>query len=258
MKSIGPLLESWDTLNVYCEVFKLDSFTFDDFVEAMSFSSEDVECELFVEAHCAALKILVASEADGGKIQIQLPEMDEEEDEEDSAAEPSPPPTPTPEPEPKPKGRATRSSLAKAEAEALQAEPEPAREPTPEPSSTHRAAEMQAEMNWIDRLRKRDFKDGGWQIIMVGLFHQLSKNPRQTEACEVLLKELAPLSMEATKETARQQYAKLDVNLRIQALQILCMLTAETKSIRGYMEQCSDEMTLLRKEKIGWQRHKKI
>jgi len=258
MKSVGSLLESWDTLNVYCEIFKLDSFTFDDFVEAMQFSSEDVECELFVEAHCAALKILVDSEADGGKVQIQLPKLDDEEEDEDSDEEESAEPTPTPEPEPKPKGRATRSSLAKAEAAALQAEAQTTtRESTPEPKSTHRAAEMQAEINWIERLQKRDFKDGGWQIIVVGLLHQLSKNPRQTQVCEELLKALAPLDMEPTKETARLQYTKLNVNLRIQALQIICMLTSETKAARGYMEQCSEEMTVLRKEKIKWQRDKK-
>ena len=258
MKSIGPLLECWDTLNVYCEVLKLDSFTFDDFVEAMQFSSEDVDCELFVETHCAALKMLVSSEAEGGKVHVQLPDMDEESDEEeDEEAEASAPPTPTPEPEPKPKGRATRSSLAKAEAEALKAEPEPAKEPTPEPQSPHRAAEMQAEIGWIDRLRKRDFKNGGWQIIMVGLLHQLSKNPRNFESCETLLKELAPLDMPATPETARQQYAKLDVNLRIQALEIVCMLIAETKAVRNYMEECSEQMTGFRKEKIQFQRDRK-
>lgn len=257
MKSIGPLLESWDTLSVYCEIFKLDSFTFDDFVEAMQFSSEDVDCELFVEIHCAALKLLVQSEADGGKIQVQLPEMDDEDEDEESEAEATAPPTPTPEPEPKPRGRATRSSLAKAEAEALKAEPEPVREPTAEPKSTHRAAEMQIEMGWIDRLRKRDFKNGGWQIIMIGLLYQLSKNPRKFAACEVLLKELAPLTMDPTPETARQQYAKLDVNLRIEALQTVCMLTAETKAIRGYMEDCSEQMTAYRKEKIGHQRDRK-
>jgi hypothetical protein len=117
---------------------------------------------------------------------------------------------------------------------------------------------MQFEMGWIDRLRKRDFKNGGWEVIMVGLLYQLSKNPRQLAACEPLLKELAPLTMEPTKETARVCYAKLDVNLRIEALQIVCMLTASTKAIRGYMEDCSDQMTLLRKEKIQWQRDRKI
>jgi hypothetical protein len=256
MKSVGPLLESWDTLNVYCEIFKLDSFTFDDFVEAMQFSSDDVDCELFVEVHCAALKMLVQSEADGGAIQVKLPEIEEEE-EDDSSAEASAAATPTPEPETLPPARSTRSSMRKSDIEALKVELEPSRESTAEPKSTHRAAEMQAGMGWIEKLRKRDFKNGGWQVIMVGLLNQLSKNPRLFEACETILKELAPLSMEATQEIARQQYAKLNVNLKIQALQIVCMLTAETKAVRGFMEECSNQMTDFRKEKIQWQRHRK-
>ncbi|TVY20333.1 Imitation switch two complex protein 1, partial [Lachnellula arida] len=257
MKSVGPLLESWDTLNVYCEIFKLDSFTFDDFVEALQFSSEDVECELFVEVHCAVLKLLVSAEADGGKVNVQLPDMGEEDDEDESGAEGSPKNSPTPEPEPAPKGRATRSSLAKAEAEAAKAEQENTKEDSEEPKDNHRAAEMQDEAGWIDRLRRRDFKNGGWQFIMIGLLYQLSKGPRYAGSLEDLLTELAPLNMPPTQDTARQQYNKLEVNLRIKALQIICMLTAETKAVRGYMEECSEQMTTFRKEKIQYQREKK-
>ncbi|TGO62399.1 hypothetical protein BCON_0020g00170 [Botryotinia convoluta] len=257
MSSIGQLLETWDTLNVYCQIFKLDSFTFDDFVEALQFTSEDVDCELFVEIHCAVLKILVNSEADDGKLQIQLPEIEESDDEEESNGEASVAPSPTPEPEPKPKGRATRSSLAKAEAEALQKAAEQPPEEPAGPVNTHRAAEMEDSLEWIEKLRKRDFKNGGWEAIMVGLLYQLSKDERHFAACEALLVELAPLDSEPTQETARIQYAKLDVNLRIKALQIICMLTMETKAIRGYMEESSEHMTELRKEKIKYQRDKK-
>jgi hypothetical protein len=259
MESVGALLESWDTLNVYCEIFKLDSFTFDDFVEAIQFSSEDVDCQLFVEMHCAVLKLLVSSEADGGKVNVQLPEMEVEEEDDDDE-EPAAEPEPTPEPEPKPKGRATRSSLAKAEAEAEQARL--LAETTPEqdedgPKILHRAADMQAEIGWIDRLRKRDFKNGGWQITVIGLLYQMSKGHRAQGKYDALLEQLAPLTMEPTAETARKQYAKLDVNLRISVLQTLCILTAETKAIRSYMEECSEQMTGFRKEKIGFQRERK-
>jgi hypothetical protein len=255
MESVGPLLETWDTLNVYCEIFKLDSFTFDDFVEALQFTSEDVECELFVEIHCAALKLLVGSESEGGKIEVQLPEMDSDGEEEDSEDEASAIPTPTPEPEPKPATRTTRSSLARAEAANTKAES--ARSVSTEPKKLHRAAEMKAENDWVERLKKRDFKNGGWEVIMVGLLHQLSKSPRYEKCCENLLKHLAPLDREPTPSTAKEQYSSLDINLRVKALQIVCMLTAETKAIRGFMDECSEQMTSFRKEKITWQRDRK-
>lgn len=262
MASMGPLLETWDTLNVYCEIFKLDSFTFDDFVEAMSVASEQIPVQLFDEIHCSVLKILVDSEHDGGRVRITLPELDadsdeegdeEEDGEEDASQEGSP------EPEPKPTGRATRSSLAKLEAERLAAEAAAAEEEErlAELSTRHQAEELLAEYDWIEHLRRRDFTNGGWEMIVVGLLHQLSKNPRKEEICEELLLELVPPGVEPSQESVRQNYAELDINNRVKILQIICMLTMETKAVRGYMEDCSETMTKYRKDRIEWQRQKK-
>ncbi len=162
MKSIGPLLETWDTLNVYCEIFKLDSFTFDDYVEAMQVASEEVPVQLFDEIHCAVLKILVNSEDDGGKVQIQLPELDDDdEEEEDDEEEDSQ--VLTPEPEPQPTARATRGSLAKREAERLAAELAQAEREAQEAldAPKHRAEEVLDGYDWIEQLRKRDLSNGG-------------------------------------------------------------------------------------------------
>ena len=259
MKSVGPLLETWDTLNVYCEIFKLDSFTFDDFVEAMTIASEEIRSQLFEEIHCAVLKILVSSEADGGKVQIQLPELEEDDDEDEDEEEDEESATESPEPQPQPTGRATRSSLAKLEAERLAAEAAAAEKELQEAEDApkHLAHEVLSGFDWIEQLRKRDFKDGGWELIMVGLLHQLSKNERYRAGCDELLQQLVPKTVEPSRETVLQHYARLDVNYRVQALQIICMLTAETKAIRGYMEDCSEQMTSYRKEKIEWQRKRK-
>ncbi|KAM0334419.1 hypothetical protein ACHAQA_001445 [Verticillium albo-atrum] len=255
MSSVGPLLETWDTLNVYCEIFKLDSFTFDDFVETMCVASEETTVQLFEEIHCSVLKTLVSSEADGGKVNVPLPELEDSDDEDDEEDEEEAR-SPTPEAE-KPPARATRSSLAKAEAERLAAEVRAAEAEAAEPEIKHRAEDLLADYEWIDHLRKRDFKDGGWEMIMVGLLHQLSKEPRLEESCEQLLEQLVPRDVDPTQETVLQAYATLDVNYRVQALQIICMLTTRTKAIRAYMEDCSETMTGYRKEKIEWQRQRK-
>lgn len=259
MKTVGPLLETWDTLNVYCEIFQLDSFTFDDYVEAMRVASEEVKVPLFDEVHCAVLKILVSPEADGGKIHFRLPEVQEEDDSEEEDSEEEDEEEEDREPTPLPTARATRSSMAKLEAERLAAEAAAAEkeERELENAPRHRAEEVLANFDWIDHLRKRDFKDGGWETIMVGLLNQLSKDERQKAACEELLIQLVPRDVEATQETVRQHYAALDINYRVQALQIICMLTTETKAIRGYMEDCSEQMTAFRKDKIEWQRQRK-
>lgn len=254
-ESVGALLETWNTLNVYCEVFQLDSFTFDDFVEAMRFSSDEVDCELFVEIHCAVLKKLVNSEKEDGAVQISLPDLPDE-DSEESDSEEEEEEEQTPEPEPVVTRMTTRSSLAKAEAENLKAQENRSRSGSAE-VKIHRAAEMFDRYGWIDRLRKRDFRNGGWELVMIGLLHQLCGRPQMAKTCEEILKHLAPLDKEPTQETAQAQYATLDINLRIQALQIICMLTLETKAIKNYLEECSNQMTEFRKEKIEYQRARK-
>jgi archaellum component FlaC len=259
MESVGPLLETWNTLNVYCEVFQLDSFTFDDFLQAMRFSSDEMDCELFVEIHCAVLKKLVNAEKDdNGAIQISLPELPVEESDdsdEDEEMEEDEQDEPEVTPEPAVTRMTTRGSLAKAEAEGLKASMNGDHDSSE--IKTHRASEMLSEYGWIERLRQRDFRNGGWEIIMIGLLHQLSVRPRMEKVCNQILEHLAPLDQEPTQDTARAQYAVLDVNLRIRALQIICMLSLETRAIRNYLEECSNQMTEFRKEKIEYQKARK-
>lgn len=260
MESVGPLLETWDTLNVFCEVYQLDSFTFDDYIEALQFSSDEVQCELLVEIHCAVLKKLVNDANDkNGQVQVSLPELVRPESEEDSTQDTSAIPTPTPEPEIRHSGRTTRSSLAKSEAAELKASNAANQSPLSDPR-LHRAAEIDQSTgtyDWKMRLRKRDFGDSKWIVIVSGLLNQLSGNPRLRKGCDEILSHLAPLDQSAVPETVISQYASLNINLRVKILQMLCMLSLETKAVRAYMEDCTIQMTEHRKEKIDVQRARK-
>ena len=247
MNSVGLLLETWNTLNVYCEVFVLDSFTFDDYIDALLFKTEQYECELLSEIHCSVLKRLVNDEKDlNGKVQVLLPvaPQDQEASTGDNSQEQ------TPEPELK---RTTRSSLAKAEIAELKAQALIA-------AKIHRAPEIDQCVrgyDWKQRLRKRDFRDGRWVIILVGLLNLLSVKPRHKDMCDAILANLAPVNMEPTENTAISQYAHLSINHRVRILQLLCMLSLETTAVRSYMEECTVNMTGFRKDKIEQQRARK-
>ena len=247
MASVGNLLELWNTLNVLAEVYFLDSFTFDEFFEAMKFSSPDINCELFGEVHCAVLKQLVD---DDGEVLCRMPEMpddesEDEDDEEDDKMD-SEPATPLDAP-----AHATRSRLSQVQNMTEDAEMKD------EAQLPHQAVEMLGETSWTERLQKRDFADGGWQIIIVGLLYQLSLDDRHKELCDRILSELAPLDDEPTQETAKHRYAILDINLRISALHEIVMLSLPTKAVRNYLEEISEEMTKIRKKKVEYQRKRK-
>lgn len=248
MKSIGPLLCAWETLNVHDTIYMLDSFTFDDFADAMRFSSEEQECELFVEVHCSVLKQIIN---ENGKLQAPLPNMaEEEESDEETSSEES---TPTPEPEP-PK-RTTRSSLRKSEVQQLV---EKARTPTPEPpKEIHKAGAFVADFDWIEQLKIRNFQNGGWQAIMVALLYRLSFDPIQKDICDEILAVLVPGDQDPTIESIAENYRDMDVNLRVAALDQALRLTVTTEAFRDQLNAASLEMTRLRKEKIEFQRKRK-
>src|SRR5204862_2537567 len=100
------------------------------------------------------------------------------------------------------------SGLARSTASSTKTKPQRSRSATADPK-THLATEIQRGYHWVDRLRKRDFKRGGWEVVIIGLLHQLSKNPRYEKSCEEILTKLAPVDMEPTQEAAKQQYACL-------------------------------------------------
>lgn len=260
MESVGSLLETWNTLNVYCEVFQLDSFTFDDYIEALQLGTDTLQCELLVEIHCALLKKLVNDINDQhGQIQVSLPDAPHSDtSENNSVREDSKISTPTPEPE-KPPARSTRSSLAKTEAAELKETDRVSLNSASEPKY-HRASEIDRSTrgyDWKARCRKRDFSDGSWIVIIVGLINQLSGNPRLKLQCDEVLVKLAPVNLEPTPETAICQYVESDINIRVKILQLLCMLCLETKAIRNYMEDCTNTMTEYRKDRIDVQRMRK-
>lgn len=243
MESMGMLLEVWNTLNVQCEVYQLDSFTFDDFVDAMRFQSDETKCELLEEIHCSVLGMFID---DSGKLLVKdLPKKVEQTVADDSEMlDESEASTPIPDAP----ARSTRSRLSHIESAADQ----------PDADRGNRAAEMLGERGWLERLVAHDFEDGGWQVIMIGVLHQLSANSKLKAKCDRILAELAPTEMEPTRETALEQYAGLDINLRITALQMLTLLSIRTDTIKESLEQCMEDMTETRKRKIDIQRAKKI
>lgn len=247
MKSMGPLLCVWETLNVHDTIYSLDSFTLDDFVDAMRFSSDEVECELLVEVHCAVLKQIVD---ESGKPQAPLPQIEESDESDNDESSKST----SPEPEPEPPVRTTRSSLRRSGANAIVKQ----RTPTPEPpKQMHKAAEFLSDFDWMEQCKIRNFREGGWQAILVGLLHTLSFSPVNKETCDEILAELVPGDEEPSVESIASHYVDLDVNLRIAALEIALRQTIATEIFRDQLNAAAAEMTRLRKEKIEYQKKRK-
>ncbi len=246
MDSMGMLLEAWNTLNVQCEVYVLDSFTFDDFVDAMRFRSLETKCELLEEVYCAVLKVLVNEKGDIVLSKGALPEMivESEEEESEDPQDESELSTPLPDAP----ARSTRSRLSHVD---------PLKSPSGLVEKLHRVPEMLGSRDWKSRVGARDFVEGGWQVALAGVLHHLSQSARYKARCDDILAWLAPTNLEPAQETALHQFASMDINLRISALQMITILSIATPVMKDFLENCSDDMTDVRKKKIEHQRERK-
>lgn len=227
---IGKLLEIWVFMNVYHEPLLLDPFTFDDFLDALRLSDQTVDCSLLNEMHCALLSILV--DLDEAEFAIPLPPDEEDilhvngngvhtsdkqnnEDDSDSNASPLPPPPPR-----------------------------------------NKAVAFLTYQNsdWKERLRKRMFKDGGWQQILIGVLHTVSYVEEWTDVCNAALDELASLDRPVALFAAYEGYYNLSFSLRVSILGILCDLVTGSNVVRSYMDKCMEEISRIKRERLERQR----
>lgn len=112
---------------------------------------------------------------------------------------------------------------------------------------------------WYERLRKRNFKDGNWQCIMMGVFSIVEYVPAFKPVIDKVYKVLAPTDDESSTRNGgianpssvlRQFYEELNINLRIQCLNILISLLSGGKVVRGYIDDCLDVSTALRRDRL--------
>ena len=247
MTSVGPLLESWNTLTVFGQFFLLDGFTFDDFVGAMMIASEEVSCELFTEVHCSVLKMLVDDQ--GTVLAKSLKQIADDASTDTSVGDASNSSSPAQEFSARTPRKQQHGGLADGDNIQLNG--------TAQKLMGHRVEDVLEEDEWIERLQKREFGNGGWQMIMLGLIEQLSLKPSHKPVCERIMRHLAPADQAASQQTVRRQYLTMDVNLRVAALQLAIMYTLETKQFKDHMEDCMREATETRKTKIQVQSEKK-
>lgn len=242
---VGAMLEIWNALNVHWDVYGLESFTFDDFVDAVKYSSPNIPCELFDELHCALLQTLVTTD---GHVQVTLPDIDSDSDGQ-TADDTSVPQTPL-EPNFVPK----KSRLSQVQ---TVDDDHPLLQNEGPHKVNNNAGEMLAGRPWIARLQERDFAEGGWQIILVGLLHQLALDETWKSRCAPVLAHVAPVQLRPTQDTAVTQYNSLDVSHRISVLQMLVSLSMTSLTLRKHLEDRGEEMTAIRKQKTEMQRTRK-
>lgn len=104
---------------------------------------------------------------------------------------------------------------------------------------------------WHDRLRKRNFKDGNWQTILLGVLSLVDDIPKYEKTINLVFKIMAPIGEPATATTALNQfYSRMDINLRLETLSILCQLLSTSDLVRSHIDKSLEESTHLRRSRL--------
>lgn len=104
---------------------------------------------------------------------------------------------------------------------------------------------------WHERLRKRNFRDGNWQCILLGVLSLVEYVPAFKPAIDKVYRVLAPIDMPPTSSTVMNQfYNALDIDLKLQVLSILVSLLMNGTQVRNYIDECLDSSTVLRRNRL--------
>lgn len=106
-------------------------------------------------------------------------------------------------------------------------------------------------ITWHERLRKRNFKDGNWQCILLGVLSLVEHMPCYNELIESIYVKLAPMESPPTPSTVLNQfYEAVNINLRLKILNLLIELLMNGNLVRSYIDECLEESTNLRRERL--------
>lgn len=264
---IEEALECWTFLNIYHSILKIDTFTFDDFLCAMSWNDEQLQnigrCELLDEIWCAVLGATLSSEVPKKGtstddnilgLQITLPPKGSlfDKSPNDKDAKDSFQGDQKAVNNEKTTGIQAAEDLGSEEKnETPQSEEED--KDTKEEKYSHNAYSVMnyRGVKWYDRLRKRNFKDGNWQTILLGLLSLVEYVPGYQKTIAEVFNTLAPPQNNPNPLTVQHEfYANLSIDLRFQTLRILTSLLVNGSLVREYIDKSLDTCATLRRARL--------
>ena len=240
---------------MFGEPLHLDSFTLDDYIDALRYQDTDFPCDLMIEIHCSLLKSLVNDSSPESLVVL-----------------------PTTHRSSKP----TKNGVVVAEEEEMDLEIK-LEAPSDEGSSYQETTSVdssatdtpfmytslldiraqankssnQSWLDWRTRVHTRDFASGGWEYAVIGILDELGDSYRLTTPVVDILEQLLPEGEKYTRKSASQNYSSLDPKLKVKCIQLLVQLVCQTPTVREFIEECMSSMTELRKEKVEVQRDRK-
>ncbi|KAM9912926.1 hypothetical protein OXX69_002085 [Metschnikowia pulcherrima] len=114
---------------------------------------------------------------------------------------------------------------------------------------------------WYERLRKRNYKDGQWLTIMMGVLSLVEYVPEYAETIQKVYRTLAPAQIKPASPSSvlTQFYTSMGIDLRLKVLHILTSLVVNGPAVRNYMDESLEQSANLRRTRLDilrdWKSH---
>ena len=106
-------------------------------------------------------------------------------------------------------------------------------------------------VSWYSSLQRRNFKDGNWQCILLGILSKVEYVNSFRGDIEKVYRTLAPSDQTATPSTVLTNfYGNMDINLRLRTMSILTSLLTDGKAVREYINNSLEFSTTLRRNRL--------
>ncbi|KAI8060339.1 hypothetical protein BC940DRAFT_323329 [Gongronella butleri] len=241
----GSFLMVWSFLNVFSRPLCLSPFSLDDFESALHYNSNDVKCELVYEVIASLLNCIIRHRLNHGTQRTANPA------ENDNDA-----------------SQTQHYQLASrmndlALHESRQGTPDDDMDIDSKPVNGHAkpnrhhddrgcgsATVADVGSNWDAEPIHPGNHRRGWEDVLIGALNDLvfelhADVPRY----DAILSRLVP-HMKSSLEDRERAYLKLPLRDKLAILEILVHAVNETQSIKEYMEDCQEQLTDLRRQKI--------
>ena len=241
-------MSTWTFLNFFGEPLRLDSFTLDDYIDALKYQDIDFPAEIITEIHCALLKALVSED---GETFVSFPRRETKRKHNEGSTTTS----------------ETPSIKVEGEDVVLGEVSEHTSTTSSVPDEYNALLQLRANMtkpgnaswtDWRTRIQQRDFTAGGWEFTVVGILDELAESYRLTPSIIEILTPLLPSHEKHTRKSVKANYARMDAEVKVRTIHLLTQLVSQTPTVREHIEECMTTMTELRKDKVDAQRERKM
>ncbi|OUM51122.1 hypothetical protein BVG19_g206 [[Candida] boidinii] len=105
-------------------------------------------------------------------------------------------------------------------------------------------------LNWKERLKRRNFKDGGWQIILIGIFSSIEYISNYRKTIDEVYNCLAPGDYYPTLSTVESNFiTEMNIDLRLSCLGILMNLLLNGSVIRNFIDKSFEDSANIKRER---------